>query len=322
MPARMCLLLGSTALLWGGAAATPALSSEHQFTEHLNRAQLEYRVVPRHRVAWVRRWVWDDFWGDYRIAWVPRVTATRTVSYTPHSHRIHTAMISDGLGENAPDKSRDASDNKSDKDSKSDKDGKADKDSKSDKDSKADKDGKADKADKDSKADKDTKTASTDSHAVSSDTAKPDKDTTLASVEPTARPEPPANLDKDTKLAALDTHAAPAQIAEKPAAKPTADLTKPVTPAEIRSAVPLGKVADPKQTLASTPIKSVWGDTIGKVRGMDMSGSDVKTVDAELGGKSVVKMDPARLKYVKSRGLLITTLSKEDAAKLPKADNS
>jgi hypothetical protein len=298
MSARMCLLLGSTALLLGGAAATPALSSEQQFTQHLNRAQLEYRVVPHHRVAWVRRWAWDDFWGDYHVVWVPRLTSYRTVSYTPHSHRTHIAMISDGSDDSAPAKSKDATGSKSDK------------------------------SDKD-KGDKDSKTAAADTHAASSepDNTKSDKDTSIASVEPMARPQPPANADKDTKLASLDTHPKPAQTAEKsaaekPAAKVTADLTKPVTPAEIRSAVPLAQVDDPKATLASTPIKSVWGDTIGKVRGMDISGGNLKTVDAELGGKSVVKMDPARLKYVKSRGLLITTLSKADAEKLPKADNS
>ncbi|HEY1961610.1 MAG TPA: hypothetical protein VGG69_04255, partial [Rhizomicrobium sp.] len=103
--------------------------------------------------------------------------------------------------------------------------------------------------------------------------------------------------------------------------KPThVDATKPVTPAEMRAAIPVGKVNDPKQTLASAPIKSVWGDTLGKVRGVDVSGSSLKTVNAALGGNNVVKMDPSRLKYVKSRGLVITTLSKEDAAKLPKAN--
>jgi hypothetical protein len=268
MSSRMCLLLGSAALMLSGAATTPAFSEEHQFTERLNRAQLEYRVMPRgnphHRVVWVRRWVWDDFWGDYHIVWMPRVSVYRTVSYTPH-HKTHMAAISDAGRDTASSKS-----------------------------------------------------AGTDG----GDTAKSDKDTTIASVEPTARPQPPANADKDTKLASIDAQNKPAQAAEKPAAKVNADLTKPVTPAEIRSAVPLAKVDDPKQTLASTPIKSVWGDTIGKVRGVDMNGGNLKTVDADLGGKSVVKMDPGHLKYVKSRGLLITTLSKDDAAKLPKANQS
>jgi hypothetical protein len=92
--------------------------------------------------------------------------------------------------------------------------------------------------------------------------------------------------------------------------------------AEIRAAIPLRKVADPKQTLASAPIKSVWGDTLGKVRDVDMNGSNIKTVDAVVGGKGAVKIDASHLKYVRSRNLLVTTFSKEDAAKLPKADPS
>ena len=291
MWSRMCLLLGSAALMMSGAAATPALSSERQFTEHLNRAQLEHRASrPHHRVVWVRRWIWDDFWGDYHIVWVPRVTTYRTVSYTPH-HRTHIATISDGSGDKAPAETKEAQNKKSDK------------------------------TDKSAKSDNESKTASADSHSTSAPaTAKPDKDTTTASVEPMARPQPPASAEKNTKLASIDTHAKPAETAEKPAAKVNVDLSKPVTPAEIRSAVPVGKLSDPKQTLASAPIKSVWGDTIGKVRGVDLNGGNLKTVDADLGGKSVVKMNPAHLKYVKSRGLLITTLSKDDAAKLPKAN--
>ena len=272
MSSRMCLLVGSAAMMFT-AAATPALCDEHDRTQHLNRAQLAPRGAQYHRFMWVRRWVWDDFWGDYHMVWVPRVTTYRTVSYTPHSHKSHKAMGADGNGDKImASKSSDGDDGKA---------------------------------------------------------AKGDKGITTASIEPTARPQPPAN-DK-TKVASLDTHGGPPAMSDKPVPindksapadeKPAhVDATKPVTPAEIRSAVPLAKVGDPKQTLASAPIKSVWGDTLGKVRGVDVSGSSVKTVDAQLGGNNVVKMDPARLKYVKSRGLVITTMSKEDAAKLPKAN--
>ena len=273
MSSRMCLLLGGAALMLTGAAATPALCDEHGFTQHLNRAQLAPRGVQHHRFMWVRRWVWDDFWGDYHMVWVPRVTTYRTVSYAPHSPKSHkaTAPTSDG----------------------------------------------------------DKVTASTSPDTNDDSATKDDKEKTTASVEPTARPQPPAS-DK-TKVASVDTHGGPAAMSSKtvpatdksasPSEKPVrVDATKPVTPAEIRSAVPLAKVGDPKQTLASAPIKSVWGDTLGKVRGVDVSGSSVKTVDAQVDGNNVVKMDPARLKYVKSRGLVITTMSKEDAAKLPKAN--
>jgi hypothetical protein len=261
----MCLLVGSAAMMFT-AAATPALCDEHDRTQHLNRAQLAARTTQHHRFMWVRRWVWDDFWGDYHMVWMPKITTYRTVSYTRVNHKTHKDTISDGSGDKViASKSPDTDDGKA---------------------------------------------------------GKPEKDKTIASVEPTARPQPPS--DDKTKLASIDTHGKPAPSMDKPepaAEKPAhVDATKPVTPAEIRSAVPLTKVGDPKQTLASAPIKSVWGDTLGKVRGVDVSGSSVKTVDAQLGGNNVVRMDPARLKYVKSRGLVITTMSKEDAAKLPKAN--
>lgn len=301
MSSRLCFLLGSAALLIGTGVAPVASADEHQMTEHLNRQQFEYGTVARsrshQRLTWVRRWVWDNFWGDYHLVWVPRITTYRTVSYTPH-RRTHIAMSSDGRGKSASSKSREAANGNSDKDMKT------------------------------------SSVSGRDSSAP--DAAKSYKDTKTASVAPMARPRPPASANDNTKLASIDTHAKPGDAAEKPDAKiatePTksvapgpklqADLTKPVTPAEMRSAVPIGKVDDPKQTLASAPIKSVWGATLGKVRDMDVSGNSVKTVDATLDGRETVKIDASRLKYVKSRNLLITTLSKEDAAKLPKADRS
>jgi hypothetical protein len=35
-----------------------------------------------------------------------------------------------------------------------------------------------------------------------------------------------------------------------------------------------------------------------------------------------VKLDPARLKFVKSRNVVVTTMSKPDVEKLPKVNNS
>jgi len=101
---------------------------------------------------------------------------------------------------------------------------------------------------------------------------------------------------------------------------------RPLTPAEIRTAVPAQTVGNPKQTLSSAQIKSLWGDTLGRVHAVDMAGGKLKAVDANVvstpGGKSkIVRIDPARLKYVRSRNLLVTTMSKPDLAKLPSADN-
>lgn len=103
-------------------------------------------------------------------------------------------------------------------------------------------------------------------------------------------------------------------------AEKTADATKPLTPAEIRAAVPVQKVSNPKQTLSSAKIKSLWGDVLGHVHSVDVSDGTVKAVDADV-GKGVVRIDAGRLKYVKSRNVLVTTMSKPDIAKLPRVDN-
>jgi hypothetical protein len=80
------------------------------------------------------------------------------------------------------------------------------------------------------------------------------------------------------------------------------------------------KVSNPKQTLSSAKIKSLWGEVLGHVRSVDVSGGTVKSVDADV-GKGVVRIDASRLKYVKSRNVLVTTMSKPDVAKLPRVDN-
>jgi hypothetical protein len=101
--------------------------------------------------------------------------------------------------------------------------------------------------------------------------------------------------------------------------------TKPLTPAEIRTAVPVDKVANPAKTLASARIKSVWGDVVGQVQSVDVSAGRLTAVDANVvasgdAKRKRVRIDAGRLKYVKSRNLLLTTLSKPDIDKLPKPD--
>lgn len=100
----------------------------------------------------------------------------------------------------------------------------------------------------------------------------------------------------------------------------TVDLQKPLTPAEIRAAVPVQKVSNPKQTLSSAKIKSLWGDVLGHVHSVDVSDGTVRAVDADV-GKGIVRIDAGRLKYVKSRNVLLTTMSKPDLARLPRVDS-
>jgi len=117
--------------------------------------------------------------------------------------------------------------------------------------------------------------------------------------------------------------AASSQLAATPAEKSAEG--KPLTPAEIRAAVPAQKVGNPKQTLSTAQIKSLWGDDLGRVHSVDVTDGKLKSVDANIvaapGAKPrVVRIDPARLKYVRSRNLLLTTMSKPDLQRLPKAD--
>jgi hypothetical protein len=127
-----------------------------------------------------------------------------------------------------------------------------------------------------------------------------------------------SNKPKKSGAVVASSQAA-ADVTEKSAGR------KPLTPAEIRAAVPAQKVDNPKQTLSTAQIKSLWGDDLGRVHSVDVADGKLKSVDANVtaapGAKPrVVRIDPARLKYVRSRNLLLTTMSKPDLEKLPKAD--
>jgi len=146
--------------------------------------------------------------------------------------------------------------------------------------------------------------------------------------QPEAPAVPKANAHRPHEMATKE--ASNKEASKKNATGPEGERTasrepqKPLTPAEIRAAVPVQKVSNPQQTLSDAPIRSLWGENIGQVQSVNVSGGTVKAVDASVGGAKgkVVRIDPARLKYVKSRNVLITTMSKPDVEKLPKVNNS
>jgi hypothetical protein len=107
----------------------------------------------------------------------------------------------------------------------------------------------------------------------------------------------------------------------------TADNSKPLTPAEIRAAIPLRQVNDPKAVLSKAKVRSLWGDLTGRVENVQMDGTAVRAIEADVGStfgekQRIVKLDPGRLKFVKSRNVVVTTMSKPDVEKLPKINNS
>jgi hypothetical protein len=116
--------------------------------------------------------------------------------------------------------------------------------------------------------------------------------------------------------------------AASPKEKRTAvDNNKPLTPAEIRAAIPLRQVNDPKAVLSKAKVRSLWGDLTGQVESVQMDGTALRAVEADVGStfgekQRIVKLDPARLKFVKSRNVVVTTMSKPDVEKLPKVNNS
>jgi cytoskeletal protein RodZ len=139
-----------------------------------------------------------------------------------------------------------------------------------------------------------------------------------AAIESTAHGQPTKSAEGESPA----THAKAAEAAgsnESKKVEKTADAHKPLTPAEIRAAVPVQRVSNPKQTLSSAKIKSLWGDVLGQVHSVDVSDGTVKAVDADV-GKGIVRIDAGHLKYVKSRNVLVTTMSKPDVAKLPRVD--
>lgn len=110
----------------------------------------------------------------------------------------------------------------------------------------------------------------------------------------------------------------PAGVDNKTTEKPVKAAAKgPLTPADIRSAVPVQKVKDPKG-LSGAQLRSLWGEGLGRVQSVDVAGGNLTGVRVSIavGGKpKTVRIDPANLKYVHSRNVLLTSLSRADLEK-------
>jgi hypothetical protein len=122
------------------------------------------------------------------------------------------------------------------------------------------------------------------------------------------------------KTGASATHAASGE-------KTASDDAKPLTPAEIRAAVPISQLKDAKTILSKAKIKSLWGDVTGRVQNVDTDGAGVRAIEVDVGSafgekQHLVKLDAAHLKFIRSRNVVVTSMSKPDVAKLPKVNNS
>lgn len=157
--------------------------------------------------------------------------------------------------------------------------------------------------------------------------AKKAPKTEVASTEPSTKPpsnstgmKPPDTKSSVTKAA----EAGPLNETKAPASKTA--VAGPVTPAEIRTAVPVQNLDNPKLALSGVQVKSVWGGVLGRVASLDVSSGKLKTLDISVsaapGGKpKVVRVESSRLKYMPNRKMVLTTLSKPDLEKLPATAN-
>lgn len=242
---------------------TPPVHHEHQVTERLNRAQLQYGVMPRPNPHW--RWHWDAYYGR----WVLRRPGYATVVYGP------PPWTEGSLSERAPDGRRRAPSRST---------------------------GQADGA------------------------IRPGQLSALDKT-PDANRAGGANTISPKTSASLRQNAAGSPTVSRTDRLAIKDGSNPLTPAEIRAAVPIRQVSDPKAALSKAGIRSLWGDLTGRVQNIQMDGTAVRTIEADVGStfgekEHIVRLDPARLKYVKSRNVLVTSMSKPDIAKLPKVNNS
>ena len=246
--ARFLALLLGTAAAFTFPGAVWA-QEEHQTTEHLNRAQLEYGVMPRPNPR--VRWYWDAYSGRWVL---------RRMGYTPSYY---------GRGPASPDYWNEPPD-------------------------------------------------------------EPNPPRRARSARSSTSKHPPSRTSTSSKAStshATEKTTASASHTEKGDKLTKVDDSKPLTPAEIRTAVPIKQLKDPKAVLAKAKVRSLWGDVSGHVQNVAANGTGIQTIEADLGSafgekQHVVKLNPDRLKFIRSRNVLMTTLTKPELAKLPTVNGS
>ena len=102
---------------------------------------------------------------------------------------------------------------------------------------------------------------------------------------------------------------------------------RPVTDAELKSAVALGTIKNPAQALATAQIKNREGQAIGTVSAVDVApDGKAEAIHVDVGGflglgEHRVAIRAANFVYLKSRDLLVTSMSKDQikalSAELP-----
>jgi hypothetical protein len=103
-------------------------------------------------------------------------------------------------------------------------------------------------------------------------------------------------------------------------------LKTPVSDKEMRKAVPLDRVMNPLQSLATAEIKNQMGEPIGDVKSVAITDDGTaRAVRAEVGGflgfnEKTVTIPAGKLMYLKDRNLLVTDMSRTEISKLSSND--
>jgi hypothetical protein len=117
--------------------------------------------------------------------------------------------------------------------------------------------------------------------------------------------------------------------AERAAAKTGNEIDKavgvdrPVTAIELKSGVALGGINNPAQALATAQIKNRQGQAIGTVSSVDVApDGKAEAIHADVGGflgmgTHRVAIRASNFVYLKSRDLLVTTMTRDQIKALP-----
>jgi hypothetical protein len=98
---------------------------------------------------------------------------------------------------------------------------------------------------------------------------------------------------------------------------------KPISSDEMAHAISLAGIKNPAQALATAEIKNREGEAVGSVSSVDVAPDGVaRAVSVDVGGflgmgTHRVAIRAASLRYLKSRDLLVTSLSRDEIKALP-----
>jgi gamma-glutamylcysteine synthetase len=99
-----------------------------------------------------------------------------------------------------------------------------------------------------------------------------------------------------------------------------------LTAAELSSAVSLSTIANPAKTLAAAKVDDKHGNIIGPVKAVIQENNKAAAINVDVGGwlgvaERVVSIDASKFKYIASRDILVTSVTKAQVEKMTPVAN-